>query len=856
MGGEPAFASIGRAVEDIDVHLSYKIVKLFSEGLYTSPHKAVEELVANSFDAGARHVHIITKDMKSADGTIVVIDDGEGMDGEGLKRHWLIGSSNKRNLTKPPRGRVQTGKFGIGKLATYVLAYRLSHISKRGQKYYSTSMDFHVINNRSNGEVRTERPVTIPMRVLTASEAKQAIGSWMELESSKNVGMPLFGKSSPGSWTVSIMSDLKDMAGEIQEGRLRWVLSTALPLSPDFNVWLDGKKIESSKQGKGLIKKWIIGKDLVDLPRPGPKGATASTAAVSQKPGESKFGLKVPALGRITGYVEAYEDPLRGKSDKIGRSNGFFVYVRGRLLNADDDHFGISSNELRHGTFSRFRAVVHINKLDDVLRSNREAVSDGILANTARCTLQAMFNVARRKIEVHDDEAGPGAMLAHKMTSVPPSLSRKPIATLARAVSEGRAQSRHLVVPSYTLADKREKFLAVLERSDGDPQEFVKGIEFNGDSDPNGVIARFDTETRMLQINEWHPFVTVFRNEFVSASHGHPLELFAMGEVVAEAQMYQSGIDPAKMDAMVLAKDRFLRYLAGESRHQSPQSVARALEDARDPAALERAVCDAFRSIGFDVMRRGGKGEPDGVAEANLAAGKEGQRRYRVSIEAKSKEEPGAAVSARQVDISAVIRHCKDHGCDHAVVVGPAFQTSGGAKSALAKSIANSRSAPAAGRAAPTVTLITVGDLAKLVVIRSARQVGLGKIRDLFTECMLPEDSKAWIGKASEKHVDTPPYRKIVAAIAAQQSKFKEAPVHYAALREALSNMTPPIIYNKDGELFDICNAIAQMSQGTVWAESDHVELDQSPENVIRAMEDSLQECERYSRPGGHPARS
>jgi hypothetical protein len=34
-----------------------------------------------------------------------------------------------------PRGRSQIGKFGIGKLATYVLANRLSHISKKAGKY-------------------------------------------------------------------------------------------------------------------------------------------------------------------------------------------------------------------------------------------------------------------------------------------------------------------------------------------------------------------------------------------------------------------------------------------------------------------------------------------------------------------------------------------------------------------------------------------------------------------------------------------------------------------------------------------------------------------------------------------------
>src|SRR5512137_3023335 len=114
----------GREISSIDVRISYRIIQLFSEGLYSSPNKAIEELVSNSFDAGANNVHVIVApDLLAQDAAIVVIDDGVGMDEAGLKEHWLIGVSNKRDPSRsPPKGRAQIGKFGIGKLATYVLA--------------------------------------------------------------------------------------------------------------------------------------------------------------------------------------------------------------------------------------------------------------------------------------------------------------------------------------------------------------------------------------------------------------------------------------------------------------------------------------------------------------------------------------------------------------------------------------------------------------------------------------------------------------------------------------------------------------------------------------------------------------
>ena len=72
-----AFETVGQQTDTIDVKISHRIIQLFSEGLYSSSSKAVEELVSNSFDAGAQNVHvIISPDLQDPDATIVVLDDG------------------------------------------------------------------------------------------------------------------------------------------------------------------------------------------------------------------------------------------------------------------------------------------------------------------------------------------------------------------------------------------------------------------------------------------------------------------------------------------------------------------------------------------------------------------------------------------------------------------------------------------------------------------------------------------------------------------------------------------------------------------------------------------------------------
>ena len=90
-----------------------------------------------------------------------------------------------------------------------------------------------------------------------------------------------------------------------------------MPLRDDFGVWLNDTKLIPSKQGKGLIEKWILGKDIKTLPKPPLKDIEVRRNRDSQKP-DRRYGLEVPGLGRISGYAEAYKDLLTGKSDEIG----------------------------------------------------------------------------------------------------------------------------------------------------------------------------------------------------------------------------------------------------------------------------------------------------------------------------------------------------------------------------------------------------------------------------------------------------------------------------------------------------------------------------------------------------------
>src|SRR5262249_16824230 len=154
----------------------------------------------------------VSPDLGAKEASIVVADDGIGMDENGLKQHWLIGVSNKREPTRAlPKGRKQIGEVGDGKLATYVPANRLTHLSKCGTSFFWPPIDYTAIPTGEHGGIYTEKQVCLPLRELTERQARMVVETWLKGNKPGYGAIKLFGAKAARSWTVAVMSDLKPM---------------------------------------------------------------------------------------------------------------------------------------------------------------------------------------------------------------------------------------------------------------------------------------------------------------------------------------------------------------------------------------------------------------------------------------------------------------------------------------------------------------------------------------------------------------------------------------------------------------------------------------------------------------------
>lgn len=791
----------GKKIDEIEVRISYKIIELFSAGLYSSPNKAFEELICNSYDAFADTVSVfVSPDLSTTNAYIWVCDNGEGLNAVELKDLWKIGESSKRNNSERDIKRLQIGQFGIGKLSTYILARKLTYISKKEKRYLLATMDYDLINAKKES-------LTIDEREIGEAEAKILLDPYIYVNGKSMVSFDLFGDKASNTWTMSILTDLKTKASEISEGRLKWILRTALPLNPGFNLYYNNQMIESSKIKNPIIQEWIIGKD--------DSTAEALDYATCREQND-QFFVDFESLKGVNGTFTLYEDSLiDGKSSNLGRSHGIFLIIRGRLINLDDPLLGMEA--FSHGAFNRTRIIINADNLDSNLTSTREAVKESRPYEQLKMYIKKKFNNEVRKFYFEEEEkAAKEKSVSYRLSQTSYTTSKRPIYSFVKKFFANEIINPILIDKPTDSTEK--ELLPEYDKDLEESTQVIEKIEWRP-LDSGAPIAKLNLKNRTLIINAVHPFIANYSDSYKNTL---PLESIAITEVLTEAHLYELDIDESIVNEIMRKRDTTLRQLALSDREGIP-AVAQLLHDAvANPTGLEDAVYRAFLALGFEASKIGGNGKPDGKAEAVLGYSAEEQsRNYSLTFDAKSTEK--GKIAAGTAKLSGLKRHQKDYNATYAVEVTIGYQGEDDLDSAISKEAIQQK-----------VTLIKVKDMVRLLLLAAPKQLGLGKLKELFETCYAPADVSAWIDKLEDKEVTHGPYFEIIDVIYDLQKTDREPPT-VSVVRMKLNDKIHSTFSTSQVTAF--IEILCGIVPGHVHIESDKkVSVENSPEVIKKII--------------------
>jgi len=274
-----------------------------AEGLYSSVAAVLTEAVANAWDADAKRVEI---DVDLDNDTILIVDDGVGMDQTAINEHYLrVGYRRRVEGETSPGGRLVMGRKGIGKLSLMSIADVIEVFSKA-----------------QDGDPLGLRISVTELR--TAMEEGASAYSPEPLPTT-DVDLP------DGHGTRIVITKLKrKRLREVDPTSLRRRLARRFSVigSDEFRVTINGEEVTSSDREdlKFVEYLWKFGQTDIDT---------------SQCQRLKKEAVEVAARDdgwpddwMVQGWIGTVDKP-RSLSTPEGNLNSIVVLARGRLVQED-----------------------------------------------------------------------------------------------------------------------------------------------------------------------------------------------------------------------------------------------------------------------------------------------------------------------------------------------------------------------------------------------------------------------------------------------------------------------------------------------------------------------------------------
>ena len=867
--------TVGTQVTSIPVALSTRFLEHFSEQLYSSPQKAFEELISNGWDAGANIVDVrVDPNLQAPNATMAVFDNGNSMDLAGLRELWHIAFSPKEGRTME-HGRPLIGKFGIGKLATYVLAERLTYICRAADGVIRrVTMNYGDVDNQKGAasdrlindlqldvfELGREDLTAALGTVYGSNDILQLIdGQTPDEQKEENtedfapiVNHEEFGgapadldRPESGTWTLVVLSDLKPAGRDLKTGILRRMLAAALPFGSEMEIRVNGERLRPTKMEAALVEKWVIGPDLgidyIELDEtdtgleadggktPPDEGSNSADSPgptrITVESGESPYPyIELPEIGRVTGMVRLFDEKISGgKSEERGASNGFHVNVLGRIVNQHDPSFG--EENLNHAAWARFRMTVRSDGLNEYLTTNREQFKERHGMKVFRALLRKAFNKARN---AHDSDSN--TMMPDGGDVLVKSLGVVSLSPLRSVVSE--ALRTQPAIPGLFdetgISDRKEKRQSWRRDTAEEIKNALGQVRYEK-LDDNSFV-KFRIMDSSVVVNREHPFVIEHSR---SKAEKELIRTIAMIGLLADVYALDIGVDPGMLQSVRGYRDRLMRFRALQ-RRKSGVYIARLLKEAQHDSEnskrLEAAVSDALRYLDFDVRDLGQSGEPEGIAKAfatptDIKPTAENPRPplYSFTFDAKSSKHHVAKTG--NIPLDAVVEHRDRYNANHALVVAPGFNV--GALATRCKKL--------------EVTPMTTRDLGRLLeytVEYGAIPVTI--FREVFQH-FDPQDVSNWVEALDERMKASRKLTIDVFIKALEELKGKVPDALAASMVAFTCRETLGVVEVQESDVISLAKGLQVIVPDLVGVDDDKIVVNASASHVAAAISSQIE---------------
>ena len=490
-----------------------------------------------------------------------------------------------------------------------------------------------------------DNPIRAPIISLTEDGAREVVHSLFD-EEPDWVG----GFFDEEAWTLAIVEDLK--VEDLPPGRLMWVLGNGMPLRPDFSISVNGDGVRS-KLDKAAVVGWDFGSPkVVDVIRSRWSDAVkkgdfsehpefgCDMGLDPNAPNDAVPFVRFAELGIVWGSVRLFDETLlKYRSSDHGRSHGFFLVIRGRLTNPDDEQLYLPDPSFQ--TFYRSQFVIHADGLDDELLADRQRLRHDGAIEELQLLQKALAGVARTATEARDAEKDDG-------------------------------ESTRSVLPVGSRVFYRDPMSALLFREEvEDIGRFDLGrvaVERKelGSGRPIAVVA---VEESAFHVNSSHPYFEALSKRTGQSRAARELlrtmDLFAISERLLEGHLLDIGIGDDEVAEVVEWREGLFRQLAS-SYDRTPELINEMYRASYVGGnAFEKATARVFEDMGFVAEHDGRSGKKDVLVVATV--GPEG---YRFILEAKGSN---GDVDNQTAAVSGAANHRNEVGAEFAIIVARKF---------------------------------------------------------------------------------------------------------------------------------------------------------------------------------------